>query len=100
KGFTYGYIGSVLLQLICLGFLFYNFDDGTLGARISFLSAGIWWFVFAQISFRGLPKNRNRLVEYQKVEKRNVFTYGFKELRTVWEDIKKRKLLRRYLGAF
>lgn len=101
QGFAYGYVGSVILQVICLGFLFYNFDDGSLGARLSFLAAGIWWLLFAQLSLRGLPRGKNRFNKDEaRKEKRNVFTYGFIELKKVWVDIKQRKLPRRYLAAF
>lgn len=98
KGFTYGYIGSVLLQLLCLGFLFINLQDDTLGARLSFLAVGIWWLVFAQISFKGLPNNRNRLLEAP--QNTNVFIYGFKELQLVGKDISKRAILSRFLASF
>lgn len=101
KGFAYGYVGSVILQVICLGFLFYNFEDSSLGARLSFLAAGLWWLIFAQISLRGLPRSKNRFNKNEaKQEKRNVLTYGFIELKKVWLDIKQRKLPRRYLAAF
>lgn len=98
RGYTYGYIGSVLLQVLCLVFLFYGFSDDTLGARLSFLGVGIWWLVFAQISFRGLPDNRDRTAEAPA--SRHLFTSGFMELRSVWHDIRRRKLLGRYLLAF
>lgn len=98
KGFTYGYLGSVLLQLICLGFLFVGFNDDTLGARLSFLAVGIWWLVFAQLSFRGLPKNKDRMASAPASA--SVFAYGFKELAIVGKDIKKRAILSRFLLSF
>lgn len=54
QGFAYGYIGSVLLQVICLVFVF-TIPDGDIAPRISFLLVGLWWFGFAQITFRTLP---------------------------------------------
>jgi UMF1 family MFS transporter len=97
QGFAYGYIGSVLLQLICLGFLFYNFSDDTLGARISFLLVGIWWLIFAQISIGGLPQNVAKSSNGTDV---SIWQKGFVELRKVWSEIKQYVLLKRYLSAF
>jgi UMF1 family MFS transporter len=55
KGFTYGYIGSVLLQLICFAFvlspIIFGITDKALPAQISFLLVGIWWIGFATIPF-------------------------------------------------
>jgi len=98
NGFAYGYVGSVLLQIICLFFLFQSFDDTTLGARISFLLAGIWWLVFATISMRGLPKGDPNPEVI--ASKHNVLTHGFKELKKVWAQIKSYKKLKRYLVSF
>lgn len=98
KGYTYGYIGSVLLQVLCLGFLFYGFTDDTLGARLSFLAVGIWWLLFAQLSFRGLPNSRHNADKAPA--SRHILTRGFTELRAVWQDIRRRKLLSRYLLSF
>jgi UMF1 family MFS transporter len=56
KGFAYGYIGSVILQIICFVFVLM---PGTFGitaghaSRISFLLVGAWWLIFAQVAFRG-----------------------------------------------
>src|SRR5690606_28661963 len=53
KGFAYGYIGSVLLQIICFVFVlkpsWFGIQDPTLPARLSFLLVGIWWLAFSQI---------------------------------------------------
>jgi UMF1 family MFS transporter len=61
KGFAYGYIGSVLLQLICFVFVFFpgilggfenENDSSTIQFRLSFLLVGIWWWSFGQYSLR------------------------------------------------
>ena len=63
KGFALGYIGSVLLQIICFviilkpGLFGLNEADKTIGARMSFLLTGLWWLGFAQIPFSVLPKS-------------------------------------------
>src|SRR6201994_2709795 len=60
KGFTYGYIGSVILQLICFAFVLspktFGIVDKSFPARLSFLLVGIWWIGFAYIPFTVLPK--------------------------------------------
>src|SRR5690606_8366768 len=63
QGFAYGYIGSVLLQLICFVFVFKKewfhwmgiLDDGD-ASRFSFLLVGIWWFAFSHVPLLRLPK--------------------------------------------
>ncbi|RVU00869.1 MFS transporter [Mucilaginibacter limnophilus] len=100
KGFTYGYIGSVLLQLICFAFVLkpelFGISDSTLPARLSFLLVGIWWIGFAQIPFTVLPKGEPNEVKHQY----NVMKGGFIELGRVWNKIKQMPLLKRYLPAF
>lgn len=100
KGFAYGYIGSVLLQLICFVFVLspktFGITDGTLPARISFLLVGIWWFGFAQITFRRMPKGSPIADD----PKHSLLTNGFHELKKVWHQLKDMPVLRIYLLAF
>jgi UMF1 family MFS transporter len=101
KGFSMGYIGSVLLQLICFVFVFKPEwfgmqDDGTLPARFSFLLVGVWWFSFAQYSLSRLPKGQPSAVRPEH----NVFKNGFIELRKVLSEVSQQPLLKRYLIAF
>ncbi|CAA7196782.1 MFS transporter [Chryseobacterium nematophagum] len=59
KGYVYGYIGSVILVIICL-LLIQVFAKGEkqqlLFTRISFLLTGAWWFGFSQYTFKHLPQ--------------------------------------------
>lgn len=100
KGFTYGYVGSIILQIICFIFVFFpeafGITDPYIPARISFLMVGIWWVVFAQIPFRNLPKG-TALV---RAGKSNVLTNGFHELKKVWSQVTKMKYLKRFLFSF
>lgn len=99
KGFAYGYIGSVILQIVCLVLIMqtpFGLNEG-LATRLSFLLVGIWWIGFAQITFRTLPVSRPA---GNGVANRNIFTNGFFELRKVWNQAKHMPLLRRYLPAF
>lgn len=100
KGFTYGYIGSIILQIICFVFVFkpdwFGIVDGSIPARLSFLMVGIWWMVFAQIPFRNLPKGSPNF----KAEKGNVMVSGFQELKKVWRNVKQMPYLKRFLFSF
>jgi UMF1 family MFS transporter len=100
KGFAYGYIGSVVLQLICFLFVlkpeWFGIDDASFPARLSFLLVGVWWILFSQISFRKLPnkvKNQNRLNHH-------IIKKGFSELNKVWVEIKSLPTLKGFLLAF
>lgn len=100
KGFAYGYIGSVLLQIICFIFVLkpelFGITDASFPARLSFLLVGIWWIAFAQIPFRKLPAGSPN---YEKVTKSAVKN-GFQELLKVWRQLKSMALLKRFLLAF
>ncbi|PST82972.1 MFS transporter [Pedobacter yulinensis] len=100
KGFTYGYIGSVILQIICFVFVFFPGAFGLSGegqaSRLSFLLVGLWWMGFAQIPFKALPKGSPN---FNRADK-NVMTSGFKELQKVWTEVKRMAHLKRFLFAF
>lgn len=100
KGFAYGYIGSVLLQIICFVFVlkpeFFGIRDASFPARLSFLLVGIWWISFAQIPFRKLPSGSPN---YNALNK-TVVKSGFQELAKVWHQLKEMVILKRFLLAF
>ena len=106
KGFAYGYVGSVLLQIICFVFVFFpgivgGFENdneaSTIQFRLSFLLVGIWWWGFGQYSLKGLPKSvpaGTGDLQHQILSK------GYKELRKVWSQLKQIPSLKRFLAAF
>lgn len=102
KGFAFGYIGSVLLQIICFVIILFpekfglDASDGTIGARISFLLVGIWWFGFAQITLRAMPLESKQVRKARK----NVLTNGFNELKIVFNLVRKVPALNRFLLSF
>ena len=110
KGFSMGYIGSVLLLIINLAMVmkpdWFGFDIGTTEAqkntasieamKVSFITVGLWWILFSQYTFFILPKG---VSNGHKVT-RNVLFNGFKELRQVWRQLKTNLRLKRYLYAF
>ncbi len=97
KGYSLGYIGSVILLVITLA-LIMTAKDGTKieMMKYSFVMVGIWWIAFSQYSYNYLPSgNKNS----EKVSKA-VFFNGFKELKKVWEILKQNQDLKRYLSSF
>ena len=102
KGYSFGYIGSVLLLVFNLGMVMYPTVFGITGdnpemkaMQYSFISVGIWWIVFSQYTFYYLPKNTLN----NKVTK-NVIFNGYKELKKVWHQLEENILLKKYLRSF
>ncbi len=100
RGFSLGYIGSVLLLVAVL--LMYNFPhlvgdltDGQI-SRLAFVLTGIWWFIFAQYTFKYLPADTKPIVAAQK----DWLFNGFKKLKQVVKELRSQKILKRYLFAF
>ncbi len=102
KGFTYGYIGSVLMQMVGFALVvFWNkipfLHSAGDAVRWTFLLVGIWWFGFAQITFSRLPPS----IPSEKFgEKRNFISGGFIELKKVFLQLIKMPVLKRFLFAF
>jgi UMF1 family MFS transporter len=98
KGFSLGYIGSVILLITNL-IMVMSQDDGDAKMqmmRYSFITVGIWWALFSQYTFFILPKG---ISNGHQVTKDVIFN-GFKELQQVWLQLKQNLRLKRYLYAF
>ncbi|WP_425075599.1 MFS transporter [Psychroserpens sp. S379A] len=98
KGFSMGYIGSVLLLILNLVMVMSQ-DTGEakmLMMRYSFITVGLWWILFSQYTFYWLPKGTS---SGHKVTKAVVFD-GLKELKLVWIQLQGNLRLKRYLIAF
>jgi UMF1 family MFS transporter len=99
KGFMYGYFGSVFLLTFNLTMVMkpelFGITDPTLPARISFLSVGIWWMGFAQITFYYLPNN-----VFNKKPRKDYIFKGLRELREVVKSLKRLTSLKQFLTAF
>ena len=100
KGYSLGYIGSVILLIINLVMImkyeWFGFGGAGEPTKISFIMVGIWWIGFSQYSFYHLPKGHN---EGKAVTKAVIFN-GFKELQGVWKRISAMPKIKRYLRAF
>ena len=105
KGYSLGYVGSVVLLVINLGMVmkpdFFGIS-GTPGEaamkamKYSFIMVGIWWILFSQYTYYYLPAG-NRAGN--KVTKAVVFN-GFGELKKVWGLLGQNIALKRYLLSF
>lgn len=106
KGYSMGYIGSVILLIINLAMIMKPQFFGITGTegeaamkamRYSFVMVGVWWILFSQYTYYFLPKGNKETSE--KLSKRIIFN-GFKELKKVWALLKHNIALKRYLGSF
>ena len=124
-GFSLGYVGSVLLLLFNLSMMLFpdlyfdvqgqaaSFmtDDASLtseqaaslagsyfegkACQISFLSVGIWWFLFSQITFAALPnKTFNARIT------NSIIWNGYREIKKVFLELKETVRLKRFLIAY
>lgn len=99
KGFSLGYIGSVILLILCLlmvlNYEWFGFESEAIPTRLSFVLTGVWWIGFSQITYYYLPKGNKK----QKLTKDVMFN-GFKELRMIWRSFENNPQLKKYLTAF
>lgn len=106
KGYSLGYIGSVLLLVINLAMVmkpewFHISDEpgnpaSMKAMRYSFAMVGIWWIVFSKYTYYYLPKgnSNNAKVNF------SVIFNGFRELKKVWKILQTEVPLKRYLVSF
>ena len=92
-GFSLGYLGSSILLIISLVLITYEIID----VKLVFLLTGLWWFSFSHITYKYLPANPKI---NQKLKNTSYIWNGFKELKLVYNEVKKTKRLKRYLFAF
>ncbi len=99
RGFSMGYIGSVVLLLLCLGMImnyeWFGFESESFPTRLSFVLTGVWWIGFSQITYYYLPKGNKK----QKLT-RDVLFNGYREIRTIWRSFENNPQLKKYLRAF
>jgi len=99
KGFSLGYIGSILLlvvNLICISNPhWFGLNDTALIARFSFLTVGLWWLGFAQITFRALKEPK-----IPRSYSRSLIKSGYKEVVKVFNEVKVQPILKYFLSSF
>jgi UMF1 family MFS transporter len=92
RGFFMGYIGSVILLVVCLAMIM---GIGTHLTKYSFLLVGLWWVFFAQRTYKVLPTN-----PFKKKPEADYIWKGFRELRIVYKEFMQTTRLKKYLYAF
>jgi len=87
KGYTFGYIGSVLLLLFILSMVMkpeiYGITSAMLPVQIGFVLVGLWWISFSQITFKRMPRS-NKNVKISN----DVLGNGYRELKKAYEKLK------------
>ena len=101
RGYSMGYLGGVILLLFNLFMIMqpelFGFDkQSDMPARISFLTVFFWWIGFSTITFKYLPK----YVFSKRVPGGRILSNGYRELRIVFNEIRKSFRLSVYLTAF
>lgn len=101
RGYSMGYLGGVVLLLFNLMMImkpdWFGIPPGSsLPARISFATVFAWWIGFAQITFARLPKYTYK----RELRGGNVLLNGYKELRVVFGQVRKSRVLSFYLIGF
>jgi UMF1 family MFS transporter len=95
KGFSYGYIGSVLLLIMILFIIMkpevFGITDAKLPARIGFLMVGVWWLGFAQYTLTNLPKDDTTKFNYSSL------INGYREINQVVKEARQMKNLKLFL---
>lgn len=91
RGFSMGYIGSVILLVTCLVLIMVF----KVPAIYCFILTGVWWIGFAQITYRRLPNPHTKTGVSKEI-----LGNGFKELKKAGKFIRKTVRLKRYLIAF
>jgi UMF1 family MFS transporter len=99
RGFAMGYIGSVILLIINLvlyqKYEAFGFENGSSATRFGFILVGVWWLGYAQIAFFYLKdSNSRKSITYK------ILGNGTKELKKVWEVVKDKKVMKRFLYSF
>lgn len=99
RGYAMGYFGSTLLLVFNLSMVLfpeiYGIEDKSLPAKIAFITVGLWWAGFAQITFLRLPAS-----DHHKKMENKIILKGFLELKKVWGEVKKNKQIKIYLASF
>lgn len=96
RGFSMGYVGSMILLIICLVLIKVPlFGSNPIPARYCFVLVGIWWIGFSQFTYRRLPNTSSG-----RPKEKGYIWKGFKELRKVFQEFRHTYRLKRYLVAF
>ena len=111
RGFAMGYIGSIILLVLNLlmvqkpewfgasdlsGLPSWLGNPDTFMVRLAFVSVGLWWLIFANISLARLPDD----VRKPSTGLADMARLGLAELTGVWNQVKQNRNTKRFLLAF
>ena len=101
KGFSLGYIGSVILQLfsflVIMKHDWFGITSGE-GCKLSFVMVGIWWFVFGEYAIHNLPVENNQLALFKNLKR--PLKLGFAKIVSVFQQIKSEPIFYLFLISF
>ena len=104
KGYSLGYLGSIILLIFCLIMMQFpdilNLNSQEQAVKISFVLVGVWWLVFSQYSFHYLPGRKQYNIEKSNLYSVKTFTSGFNQLLDVVNQLKVNKKLKIFLFSF
>ena len=99
RGYSFGYIGSVLLLVVNLAMILnyeaLGFSSEGQATRLAFLMVGLWWAGFSQITFFRLPT-----LVHDKPANTQYLSKGYKELKKVFKSLANLREVRIFLLAF
>jgi MFS transporter, UMF1 family len=99
KGFSYGFVGSVILLIVnlvvILNFKFFGFSESAKATQMAFVMVGLWWLGFAQIPFRRLPDDQKSTGPQTNLVRR-----GYADLSKVWKVIRRHPMTLAFLISF
>lgn len=99
RGFSMGYIGSVIMLVINIltitYFAAFGFSGEGTATRFAFILVGLWWIGFSQIAFHYL-----RDIPTDRPARSGVLTKGFQELKKVFGKVRSSAHSFRYLLGF
>lgn len=99
RGFSMGYIGSVILLIFNLVMIqqpaWFGLTEGTLPARISFLTVCLWWIGFSMLSLKRLPNN-----PFHKKPSEKWLYSGYLKIITTYGIIKQLGSMKRFVLGF
>ena len=91
RGFSMGYLGSMILLIICL--VWHQVLEYDI--QYCFIFVGVWWIGFSQFTYRVLPSN-----VYNRAPEKGIVWKGFHELKLVYNEFKTIKPLKRFISSF
>lgn len=98
KGFSYGFVGSIILLLlnlvVIMNYEWFGFPDSLRAIPAAFVMVGLWWIGFSQFSLRRLPPD----VRVHSDE--NLLKKGYQELRKAMKVVMADSKTKIYLISF